>query len=251
CSARIPVYTLIISAFVPARTVWGGMQLQGLVMFLLYAVGILSALTVAFVLKRLVWPHDADPFLLELPGYKLPSVQNLVFGLWQRATIFLRRAGTIIFALMVVIWFLSSVPGAPPGATDAAINYSIAGIVGHWLAPLLAPVGFNWQIAIALIPGLAAREVAVAALGTVYAISDQGEAAKSALGPVLAASWSLPTALALLAWYIFAPQCVATLSVIKRETNSWRWPIIAFLYMITLAYLAAFATYHVSMALLS
>jgi len=165
--------------------------------------------------------------------------------------IFLRRAGTIIFAMMVIVWFLASVPGAPAGATEPAINYSIAGTVGHWLAPLLAPVGFNWQIAIALIPGLAAREVAVAALGTVYAISAQGEETASALGPVLAASWTLPTALALLAWYVFAPQCVATLGVIKRETNSWRWPAVAFLYMITLAYLAAFATYHISAALLS
>ena len=251
CSARIPVYTLIISAFVPARTLWGGIQLQGLVMFALYATGILSALTVALVLKRIVWPHDADPFLLELPGYKLPSLANLVFGLWQRAMIFLRRAGTIIFAMMVLVWFLASVPAAPVGATEPAINYSIAGVIGHALAPALAPIGFNWQIAIALIPGLAAREVAVAALGTVYAISAQSEVGTSALGPVLAASWSLPTALALLAWYVFAPQCVATLGVIKRETNSWRWPAIAFLYMITLAYLAAFATYHISAALLS
>lgn len=250
CSARIPVYTLIISAFVPARSVWGGIQLQGLVMFALYATGILSALAVALVLKRLVWPNEADPFLLELPTYKMPSLPNLLFGLWQRAVIFLRRAGTIIFAMMVLIWFLSSVPGAPPGATEPAINYSIAGVVGHWLAPALAPVGFNWQIAISLIPGLAAREVVVASLGTVYALADEGSI-KTALGPILAAQWSLPTALALLAWYIFAPQCAATLGVIKRETNSWRWPVVTFVYMLTLAYLAAFATYHISAAFLT
>jgi len=251
CSARIPVYTLIISAFVPARTVWGGLQLQGLVMFGLYATGILSALVIATILKRLVWRHRPEPFLMELPSYKLPNPRNVIFGLWQRATIFLRRAGTVIFSMMIVIWFLSSVPGAPADATEPAINYSIAGVIGHWLAPALAPVGFNWQISIALIPGLAAREVMVAALGTVYAIADQGAAVKSALGPILAADWSLPTALAVLAWYVFAPQCASTLAVIKRETNSWIWPTVTFLYMLTLAYLAAFATYHIATALLA
>jgi ferrous iron transport protein B len=249
CSARIPVYTLIISAFVPARTVWGGLQLQGLVMFGLYATGILSALLVATVLKRLVWRHEPEPFLMELPSYKMPSIRNVVLGLWQRAVIFLRRAGTVIFSMMLVIWFLSSVPGAPAGATEPAINYSIAGVIGHWLAPALAPVGFNWQIAIALIPGLAAREVMVAALGTVYAIADEGSAG-TALGPILAANWSLATALALLAWYVFAPQCASTLAVIKRETNSWVWPVVTFLYMLTLAYTAAFVTYRIASALL-
>jgi ferrous iron transport protein B len=220
-------------------------------MFALYAIGILSALAVAVVLKRIVWRDRPEPFLMELPSYKMPSLRNLVLGLWQRAIIFLRRAGTVIFAMMIVIWFLSSVPGAPPDATEPAINYSIAGMLGHWIAPALAPISFNWQIAIALIPGLAAREVAVAALGTVYAIADQGEGMKSALGPLLAANWSLPTALALLAWYVFAPQCASTLGVIKRETNSWIWPVVTFVYMITLAYLAAFATFRISTALLS
>ncbi|HEX9463063.1 MAG TPA: ferrous iron transport protein B [Alphaproteobacteria bacterium] len=249
CSARIPVYTLIISAFVPARRVWGGLQLQGLVMFGLYATGIVSALAVAAVLKRIVWRHEPEPFLMELPSYKWPSLRNVVLGLWQRAIIFLRRAGTVIFSMMLVIWFLSSVPGAPADATEPAINYSIAGVIGHWLAPALAPIGFNWQIAIALIPGLAAREVMVAALGTVYAIADQGVEIHSALGPILAADWSLATAMAVLAWYVFAPQCASTLAVIKRETNSWVWPVVTFLYMITLAYVAAFTTYRIAGAL--
>ncbi|MBI3516249.1 MAG: ferrous iron transporter B [Proteobacteria bacterium] len=250
CSARIPVYTLIISAFVPQRTLAGVIDFQGLVMFGLYAAGILSALGVALVLKRVFWRGEVEPFLLELPNYKLPDPKNVVMGVVQRANIFLRRAGTIILAMMILIWFLSSVPGAPEGATEPAINYSIAGTVGHAIAPVLEPVGFNWQIAIALIPGLAAREVAVAALGTVYAISAGGdEAMRSTLAGTLAAQWSLPTALALLAWYIFAPQCAATLGVVRRETNSWRWPIFLFAYMITLAYLGAFMTFHGAHAL--
>jgi ferrous iron transport protein B len=251
CSARIPVYTLIISAFVPDRVVWGVFGLQGLVMFALYATGILSALAVAFVTKRLIWRRSApETFLMELPDYKLPRLKNVALGLWTRALIFLRRAGTIILSLMILLWFLSSFPGAPADATLPAINYSIAGMIGHALAPLVAPIGFNWQIAVALVPGLAAREVAVGALGTVYAVAASVEGMVGALGPVLAAHWSLPTALALLAWYVFAPQCAATLGVVKRETNSWRWPAVLFLYMMTLAYAAAFLTYQVASALL-
>jgi ferrous iron transport protein B len=249
CSARIPVYTLIISAFVPRATVAGFIDLQGLVMFGLYATGILSALAVALVLKRVFWRGAVEPFLLELPNYKLPDPKNVVMGVVQRARIFLRRAGTIILAMMILIWFLSSVPGAPEGASDPAINYSIAGRVGHAIAPVLEPVGFNWQISIALIPGLAAREVAVAALGTVYAVSAAGEALRGTLASTLAAQWSLPTALALLAWYIFAPQCASTLAVVRRETSSWRWPLFLFAYMIALAYLAAYATFTVATAL--
>ncbi|PKU24228.1 ferrous iron transport protein B [Telmatospirillum siberiense] len=246
CSARIPVYTLIISAFVPAEDVAGVVSLQGLVMFGLYATGIVSALLVAWIMKRLVWRQVAEPFLMELPAYKWPRLKNVALGLWQRAAVFLRRAGTIILAIMVVIWFLSTFPGAPAGALDPAINYSIAGMLGHWLQPLLAPIGFNWQIVVALIPGMAAREVAVGALGTVYALSATGEEVGSALQPILAAQWTLPTALSLLAWYIFAPQCASTLAVVKRETNSWRWPAFLFVYMLTLAYGAAFVTYHVA-----
>jgi len=254
CSARIPVYTLIISAFVPAQTTFlgGWVGLQGLVMFGLYGAGIVSALLVSAVLKRLVWRSSPpEPFLMELPSYKMPRPRNVLLGLWQRATMFLRRAGTIILSLMIVLWFLSSFPGAPEGATEPAINYSVAGIVGHWLEPALAPIGFNWQIAAALIPGLAAREVMVGALGTIYAVAGAGEdAAASALAPVLTAQWALPTALALLAWYVFAPQCASTLAVIRRETNSWRWPVATFLYMLALAYAAAFVTFHVASAFL-
>jgi ferrous iron transport protein B len=249
CSARIPVYTLIISAFIPAKYVWGFVNEQGLVMFALYAAGIASALGVSFVAKHFVWQeHETPPFMLELPDYKLPRLRSVAMGLYQRAMMFLKRAGTTIFSMMVVIWFLASFPRPPEGATDPAINYSLAAIIGHWLTPVLAPVGFNWQIAVALIPGMAAREVAVAALGTVYAI-EGGKEASAQIGQALANKWTLATALAMLAWYVFAPQCASTLAVIKRETGSWKWMLVTFTYMLALAYIAAFIVYHVAVAL--
>jgi ferrous iron transport protein B len=248
CSARIPVYTLIISAFIPDRTIWGAFKLQGLVMFGLYAAGIVSALAVSFVARRIFWRGAVEPFLMELPAYKWPDPANVARNLWIRANIFVNRAGRIIFPIMIVVWFLASFPGAPAGATDPAINYSIAGRLGHLLQPVFAPIGFNWQMIVALIPGFAAREVAVAALGTVYAVGDPS-AAPGALATTLAHNWSMATGLAFLAWYIFAPQCASTLGVIKRETNSWTWMAVAFSYMLALAYLAAFATYQIATAL--
>jgi ferrous iron transport protein B len=241
CSARIPVYTLIIAAFIPHQKVAGLFDLQGLVMFALYATGIVSAFAVAFVFRRFVWRGESEPFIMELPGYKRPMLRSVAMGVLQRAVIFLRRAGTIILSMMILIWFLSTFPYAPEGAAGPAINYSFAGMLGHALQPLLAPIGFNWQISVALIPGLAAREVAVGALATVYAIG--GDAGGGALGAAIGAQWSLATALSLLTWYIFAPQCVSTLGVVKRETNSWRWPIVMFSYMLALAWLASFAVY--------
>lgn len=244
CSARIPVYTLIISAFIPPRLIWGWANLQGLVMFGLYAAGIISALMVSFVAKKFVWRgQPSPPFMLELPDYKLPQAKGLLLGLWQRAKAFLTRAGTTIFAIMVLIWFLASFPAAPAGAHDPAINYSFAAMLGRLFEPLLAPVGFNWQIAMALVPGMAAREVAVAALGTVYSISGTGDGNVASL---LAGQWSLATALAFLVWYIFAPQCASTLAVIRRETGSNKWMIVSFTYMLALAYAGAFITYHVA-----
>ncbi len=247
CSARIPVYTLIVAAFIPNKAVWGFANLQGLVMFGLYATGILSSLLVALVVRRIFWRGASEPFLIELPSYKVPDPKNILRGLLLRAQIFLRRAGTIILTAMIVVWFLSSFPGAPAGATDPAIDYSLAGMIGHLVAPLLKPIGFSWQMTLALIPGFAAREVAVGVLGTVYALSDASHGAT--LATMLSSQWSMASALSFLAWYIFAPQCASTLGVVKRETNSWRWPIIMFSYMITLAYLASFATYHIAVAL--
>ena len=249
CSARLPVYVLLIAAFVPNTQVWGGIGLQGLVMFGLYATGIVGALVVAGVLRLTLLRGGRQPLLMELPSYKWPSPANVLLGLWTRAQIFMRRIGTIILSLMVVLWFLSTFPAPPAGATEPAIYYSFAGLIGRTLEPLLAPIGFNWQIAIALVPGLAAREVAVAALGTVYALSGDEGAMTEALTTALAQSWTLATALALLAWYVFAPQCLATLAAVRRETNSWRWAAFMFVYLMALAYIAAFVTYRLALAL--
>jgi ferrous iron transport protein B len=249
CSARIPVYTLIISAFIPDAQVWGWINLRGLVMFGLYAAGITSALGVSFLIKFFMLRDYAPaPFMLELPDYKMPRLRSTVIGVYTRAKMFLQRAGTTIFSMMVLIWFLASFPPAPAGATDPAINYSLAAMIGKAIAPLLSPLGFNWQIAVALIPGMAAREVAVAALGTVYAI-EGGKEAAAQIGEVLATKWSLATALSLLAWYIFAPQCASTLAVIRRETGSWKWMAVTFSYMLALAYVASLATYNIAVAL--
>lgn len=246
CSARLPVYALVIAAFIPEKTVLGILSLQGLVLFALYIAGIVSAMLVALVFKQKWGKAEQHPLMLELPDYRLPNSRNLVLGLWERVKIFTTRVGTIILALMVLLWFLSSFPGAPDNATQPAIYYSIAGRLGRLLEVIFAPIGFNWQICIALVPGLAAREVAVAALGTVYALSQSGEELNRALEPLIAQSWSLPTALSLLAWYVFAPQCIATLSVVRRETNTLRYPLLMAGYLFSLAYLASLLTYHLA-----
>jgi len=249
CSARLPVYALIISAFIPQRSIWGGLELQGVVLFALYVIGVISAMAVAFVLKRTGKRGGFQALMLELPAYHWPNLRNLGIGLWQRVEIFMSRVGTIILALMVILWALSSFPAPPPGATGPAIQYSIAGHLGAWLAVLFKPIGFNWQISIALVPGLAAREVAVGALGTVYALSATGNDVSSALTPLITQSWSLPTALSLLAWYVFAPQCLSTLATVKRETNSWRYPIIMAAYLFAMAYVGSWVTFRIATAL--
>ena len=249
CSARLPVYALIIGAFIPAKTVAGIFNLQGVVLFALYFAGIFSAMAVAWVFK--LWQGTAvhHPLMLELPSYHWPNPRNLAIGLWERVWIFLNRVGTIILTLMILLWFLSTFPAPPEGAIGPAIQYSFAGIIGRALEVIFAPIGFNWQISIALIPGLAAREVAVGALGTVYALSAAGDQVADQLTPMIAQSWSLATAFSLLAWYVFAPQCIATLAAVKRETNSWRYMIMMAGYLFGLAYLASFITYRVALAL--
>ncbi|MEP6939761.1 MAG: ferrous iron transporter B [Rudaea sp.] len=242
CSARLPVYTLLIAAFIPQRTVGGLFGLQGLVLFTLYVAGILSALGVAWVIKRMRRDQGEHALMMELPSYRMPHPRDIAIGLYERGMIFLRRVGGIILALTVLLWFLSSFPGAPAGATEPAIYYSLAGIIGRGLHAIFAPLGFNWQICIALVPGMAAREVAVASLATVYALGGN----EDGLQAIVASQWSLATALSLLAWYVFAPMCISTLATVRRETNSWRnvWMLAGYLF--GLAYLASLATYQIA-----
>ncbi len=252
CSARLPVYALIIAAFIPMRGI-GPFNLQGLVLFALYAAGVAGAVLVALVMKRATMRSSYHPLIMELPEYHWPNLRNLLMGLWERTQIFLTRVGTTILALMVLMWCLASYPTPPPGALGPAIQYSFAGMLGAGLHHVFAPLGFNWQISLALVPGMAAREVVVGALGTVYSVAGAGSGGgvevESALRPMILHSWTLATALSLLSWYVFAPQCLSTLVTVRRETNSWRHPLIMAGYLFALAYAAAFVTYRIAIAL--
>ncbi len=247
CSARLPVYTLLITAFIPEKTMALGLSMRGLVLFALYALGIVGAMAVAWVLKSLTRAgHVTRPLMMELPNYHWPTLHNVGIGLWQRAKIFLNRVGGVILVLTIGLWFLASFPTAPVGFEGAPIEASFAGYIGHALSHLFEPIGFNWQISVALIPGMAAREVVVGALGTVYAIASNSANASNELGHVLTQTWSLPTALSLLVWFVFAPQCLSTIATVKRETGSWKLPIVMLLYLFSLAYLASWITYRLS-----
>ena len=251
CSARLPVYSLLIAAFIPQMKIWGLLELQGLVMLALYVAGILGALLVAWVLKRFTQAgRQVRPLMMELPRYRWPSSLNIAIGLWQRAKLFMKRVGGTIFILTIVIWFLASFPQAPVNGNLAPIEYSFAGIIGKAIAVVLAPIGFNWQISIALIPGLAAREVAISALGTVYALSNSSaDGVAQSLSPIISQQWSLATALSLLTWFVFAPQCLSTLATLRKESGSWKLPLISATYLFAMAYGASYVVYHLAVAL--
>lgn len=245
CSARLPVYTLIIAAFIPNTKVLGIFGMQGLVMFGLYLTGVIGAFLVAMALKNTITKGTSQSLIMELPSYKLPNLRDFLLGIWGSATAFLKRAGTVILSVSIILWLLAEFP-----LSAQNLRESFAGRIGAFIEPVLKPIGFNLEISIALIPGMAAREVAVGALGTIYSIQG-GENNIAGLSQMLQNAWSLPTALAFLAWYVFAPQCFATLATIKRETNSWKWPVFAFCYLMILAYIAAGATYHIAKFLLN
>lgn len=249
CSARLPVYVLLIGAFIPNKVVGFGLHLQGLVMFALFAVGILSALIVAWVLQKCTSSSIRSPMIMELPSYKLPNARYIWNGLLQRSKIFLKKAGTMILGVSVVLWFLASFPKPPESYTEPAITYSLAGRIGAAIEPLVRPLGFDWRIATGLVPGFAAREVMVGALGTVFAVEnvdDDSGMGLSQLQKKIEETWGIVTGLSLLVWYIFAPQCLATFAVARRETGSWKWTSIMFFYMLALAYIGAFLTFRIS-----
>ena len=248
CSARLPIYTLLIGALIPVKTIFGVLSLQGCIMFMLYFSGIIFGLLVAFILKKFFLKSELHPSIIELPSYKIPRLKNIIIELIKPAKMFLKRAGTMIVAIMIVLWFLSSFPLAPDNALFPNIEYSFVAILGKFLQPLFAPIGFNWQIVAALIPGIAAREVVVSALGTLYALSGDSELATN-LGNILSQSWTLASGLSLIAWYVFAPQCASTLAVAYRETNSWKWPALMFVYQMFLAYIAAFIVYNITLGI--
>ena len=248
CSARLPVYAVIIAAVIPATTVGPGIGLQGLVLFALYIAGIVGAMIMALVLRRTVAQGQASGFIMELPRYQLPAIKDLLIGLWQRAWVFLRRAGTIIFAATVILWLLLTFPKADPG--ESQLDASFAGRIATAIQPAFEPVGFNREMTLSLIPAMAAREVAVASLATTYAVDAEGEEeTEAALRDQIAARWSLPTALAFLAWFVFAPQCLSTIAVARRETNGWKWPLFMLGYLFALAYIFAGITYWGALAL--
>ncbi len=250
CSARLPVYTVIIGAFIPERAIGPGIGLKGLVLFGLYVLGIAGAMVAALAIRRSVAKGASGSFLIEMPRYQMPRLRDIALGLWQRAYLFLRRAGTIIFVSTIVLWALLSFPKAPEGSDVGQAQYSIAGRIADGVEVVVRPIGFNKEIALALIPAMAAREVAVSALATTYAIDDKGDdaAVAASLGDRLAAKWSLATALAFLAWFVFAPQCISTIAVTRRETNGWKWPIFMVSYLFAMAYVAAGITYWTAVA---
>jgi ferrous iron transport protein B len=261
CSARLPVYALLIGAFVPAQSVLGPVGLQGLVLFGLYALGASAALLAAAILGRTLLPGEGLPFSMELPTYRVPTIGLWASQVWGSTWTFLRKAGTVILGVSIVLWVLLSFPRVvppadldPKAAASHVLERSFAGRMGHAIEPLIEPLGFDWKIGVGLIASLAAREVIVATLAQIYSASDEGtslrEAVRNDVDPDTGRPiYTAATVASLLIFFVFALQCMSTLAIMRRETNSWRWPAFAFTYLLVLAYAASFATHRLVSAI--
>lgn len=245
CSARIPVYTLLVSAFIPDLPVLPGIRLQGLVMLGLYASGLLFAFLMGGIFKRFLFPGRRPPLLIELPSYKRPSLRSLFRSLVYRIRLFLKRVGTVILAISIAIWFLLSFPRTPEGLAVPASD-SYAARIGKAIEPAIRPIGFDWRIGMALIPTLAAREVMVSTLATVYSVEENAAVSNTeGLSKALKKEWSLATGLSLLVWFIFAPMCISTLATARRELRSPAHLALMIGYLFGLSYLASFVTFRI------
>lgn len=249
CSARLSVYALLIGAFIPGKMVLGIFNLRGIVLFLLYMIGIIGAMLVGWVMKNVEKNNNENILLMEIPSYSLPKIYDLAIGLWKRFISFFKRLGATILALTILIWFISTFPLPPVNHINPAIYYTFAGYIGRGLEYIFSPIGFNWQISIALIPAFAARETAISALATIYNISGTTKNSIIEFNSTLSSNFSIASALSLLIWFAYAPQCILTLAVIRQETKSWKNTIISFSYMFIMAYTASLLTYQVSLLL--
>ena len=247
CSARLPVYTLVIAAFVPNKKIIGGfLSLPAATMLGLYALGFLAAITIARILKSTVMKSQGTSFMLEMPPYRWPTFRSLGLRLLDRAKVFLHRAGTVILGVAIVLWVLANLPihhGKPP-----ALENSFAGMIGKAIEPAIKPLGFNWKVGIGLITSLAAREVIVGTLGTIYGI--EGDEQSKGLQQAIHQDLSAAGAVALLVFFAFAMQCFSTLAVVRRETGSWKWPVVQFSYMLALAYVGSWVAFHITSLIL-
>ena len=262
CSARLPVYTLMIGAFIPERYLFGFLSQRAAVMFSMYVLGVLVAMGAAYVFKKTLFKGPPPALLLELPPYKMPAPRNVIVTMWERGSQFLIRAGTTIFALSVILWFALNYPKPSPSQLAAQpddnaraaliARNSAAGTVGRFIEPTIAPLGYNWKIGVGLIGAMAAREVFVSTMGTVYSVGADSDEESKPLRQKLGEDkwpdgrpvWTTATAISILVYFVIAMQCVSTLAVVKRETNSWKWPIFMQVYMTALAWIAAFIAFH-------
>jgi ferrous iron transport protein B len=259
CSARLPVYALMIAAFIPRKNVLWIFSLPGLTLVAMYLLGLAAALSMAWLFKKTLLRSEAPAFIMELPPYKMPSLKSVVLHMWGRSLLFLKRAGTIILGVSVVLWFLATYPKLGSASPSEQLNQSFAGRAGHLIEPVIRPLGFDWKIGIGLIGSILQREVFVSTMGTIYNIRDAKQESGNVslrehlqqdVDPVSGLpTFTALTAICLMVYYVLAMQCMSTVAVVRRETNGWKWPLFQIGYMTALAYSVTFLVYRVGLVL--